>query len=637
MNLPNPQFEPLFDREHFPILAAGGDTPVGDLLGCDSISFCYVPNGEKAESVITQPGRLWHQYGDVRWPWPEVWVEFDPAAAGYRSLCGVLIKRCAIPAGQGDVFSWVANNGPLFSLFVDVRGEQEIRRLAEALRTAQSSALDEPMPDDEVPAHVQSYCLYRKRIDSGAVLEARYTDLLNASGQIIPRYRNMLGTPTDLDYRRFALHAVCTLNAERQRGLEVVAVSQLSSFSPVLLAPGDAGPDWARFHPMRILRPRPAVRALPTSGALTHGIMKMETMERVSDACRAEYNRHNLAFAREARPVVSVTSSLNDVLTAFVHKCHGAAIYSLPNALTEEFLHTDCHEIHLEDLKLPFQELYLSFQPPELLMLGPGAYVDGCYVCKQSAGEPGDVGEFLLVLTSRRADTDYGRSLSVTCTDPTFSIHLPIGESGRGYDVEEAVELGIAEFLEKNAPPEEDMSQEVTLPNGYVVQHLDIRAQSRARRVDTFLTQEPVFRTCLNIIFNALCFISFRPEDITEEWDRDPPAWVIEALADTRDTRRARDRRFNARQIVATNDYARIMVCGKKLFEQAAPVEGGGQGESPRAHWRRGHWRRQRHGPGLTQIALRWIRPTLVKPDNGPIAEARIYDVEPDGAGERKV
>lgn len=627
MHIPSSQFPPLFDRDRFPILAGGGDEPTGPLAGCDSVHFCCAADDEKAAAALKQPGRAWHDYGDVRWPWEEVWLEFSAQPGGYPSACGVLIKRCPLPMEPADKFEWAASNGPLAQLFVDARGEQEKSQAIAMWQTASATTDDGVSPEDEVPAHVQCYCLYRQEKDGTAALEARYTDLLNEAGQIIPRYRTMLGSATGLDFRRFLLHGVCMLNIARRSGMDFLSVSQLPVFAPVLLADGDKGPEWATHHPMRIFRPRPAIRALPVDGALVHGALSLEAMERAVEAHRTERNRHMLAFARVARPHASVHAEMNDVLAAYVHKCHGAAIYSLPDALTEEFLHTGCDEVNLHDIRLPFQSLYISFRPPKELKLGD-ALVDGCYVCRQPGEEPESMGELLLVLTSRRADVDYGRSLSVCCTDPTFSIHLPIGESGHGCDVGVAVERGFQDFMDRNAPPTDDFSQDVALPNGFVVKHLDVRAQSRARRVETFLSQESVFHTCLNIIINALCFISFRPEDISEEWDRDPPAWVVEALADARDTRSARDRRFNANRLIVTNDYTRILVCGKRLFSGGESVSAGGAGTAARAHWRRGHWRRQRHGPGRLQVVVRWIRPTLVNQDNGQVAEARIYDVQ---------
>lgn len=40
--------------------------------------------------------------------------------------------------------------------------------------------------------------------------------------------------------------------------------------------------------------------------------------------------------------------------------------------------------------------------------------------------------------------------------------------------------------------------------------------------------------------------------------------------------------------------------------------EGHGEGISPRMHWRRGHFRHQRYGPGFASIRVLWIRPVLV-------------------------
>jgi hypothetical protein len=38
----------------------------------------------------------------------------------------------------------------------------------------------------------------------------------------------------------------------------------------------------------------------------------------------------------------------------------------------------------------------------------------------------------------------------------------------------------------------------------------------------------------------------------------------------------------------------------------------GGTHNSPIAHWRCGHWRRQKHGPGLTKTKLIWMKPVFV-------------------------
>lgn len=246
--------------------------------------------------------------------------------------------------------------------------------------------------------------------------------------------------------------------------------------------------------------------------------------------------------------------------------------------------------------------------------------MDGCYVVHQQD-------EYFISLTTRWEAVDYVLSIPITSLDPRFNIHLPAKDPDM--TVTQAVEAGIKGFLEENAPPTENLSRTINQPDGTTCYIEDVRAQSRKRRIDVFTSQEPVFRACLNIIINASCFISFRPDDITEEWDGEIPEWVIEALNDQKGGRRSRDRKRDAHRHISSGDCTRIKVCGRDLFKRFIPPQDTlVQGVSPRAHWRRGHWRRQRSGPSLAFVKPIWIRPTIVKRENGPLVESRIYDVE---------
>jgi hypothetical protein len=453
--------------------------------------------------------------------------------------------------------------------------------------------------------------------------------LLNAGGIPITRYRIASVHPRNIDVCRFTLHSLYRLNAARLDGMDFLKEPQLDVCEPFYLLPDQKRPPWARFHPSRVLRTRPAIRALPNPTNMHEGIMQMETMQHLMETRRLEQTLHMLAFEAEARPRTIQNEDVNATTGAFVHRANGGAIYVLPDQLVEEFDNTDCDEIQLKDIKLPFPNLFVKFTPPKPLFLAEGAPVDGCYIAKQ--GE-----EYLFSLTSQLEGVDYERSVSVACVDTTFSLHLPAPElkldkPGECTDIciNESVELGIKDFLERNAPPTDNISQTITRPDGTTAYVEDVRANSRKRRIEIFRSQEPVFRACLNIIVNAACFISFRPEDIAAEWDGDLPAWIQEALNDTKVGRSARDRKRHAHSILSKGDYTCIRICGKNLFREPTDPTGAAQGQSPRAHWRRGHWRRQRHGAGLTLMTPRWIRPTIVKKDNGPIVESRIYDVQP--------
>lgn len=595
-------------------------------MGCQQLTFFAPDDIAMVPPMILKSGVDWHLYGDTRWPSLSSWVEFNTSPGGFSGHSGVLVMTYEIPEDESDPLAWTAQNGPLQFLFPDERCDAVIKQRIEALMQ-QTNAKDIPEPADSNPCYVQSYCIYRR---SGNVrLVARYTDLLNSEGIPIPRFRMANIHPSDIEVCRFTLHALFRLNEARLAGMKFLATPQLEICKPLSLAPHEKNPPWARFHPSRVLRTRPVVSAIPIPTNLIDGIMHMETAQQIFEARRLEANLHMLAFDRDARPRSAITNDGDACMAAFLHRANGGAIYVLPTQLVEEFDNTDCEEIRMKDIKLPFQNLFLKFVPPQPLFLAECAPVDGCYIVKQ--GE-----EYLFSLTSHWEGVDYSRSLSVTCLDPTFSIHLPAPElnlsqpsANTDLCTNEAVELGIKKFLEHNAPPTDNMSQTITRPDGTTAYVEDIRAQSRKRRIEVFRSQEPVFRACLNIIVNAACFISFRPEDISEEWDGNPPQWVIEALSDNRETRSARDRKQHALREISKSDYTRIRICGKSLFTNQTPQnEGIGHGISPRAHWRRGHWRRQRHGTGLSLVTPRWIRPTVVKKNNGPLVQTRIYDIQ---------
>lgn len=594
-------------------------------MGCEGLTFFTPADATRVSSVILKEGLKWHQYGDARWPAKSAWIEIDTAPGGFPGTTGILTLRVDIPERERDPLEWASRNGPLHQLFPDARSDAAVSQWLGMMKQRAAVVDDEPAPADEMPQFVQSYCLYRGPGD--VRLLARYTDLLNASGLVIPRYRTATANPSTFELCRFSLHALFRLNEARQSGMELSATRQLDDLEPVYLIDGERPPQWTRFHPMRTLRTRTAVRALPLPHALINGIMTQETMEKILEVRRREVNLHNLAFTLDARRRVPIVNDANETVVALLHRANGGAIYSLPDQLVEEFDNTDCDEVRLSDLRLPFANLYLKFTPPTPLVLGDGALVDGCYVVKQ-----GD--EYLFSLTSLWTDVAYDRSLSVTCLDPYFSLHLPVPPDDPALGLNEAVERGIDAFFDDNEPPDDDQSQTITRPDGTTMFVEDVRAKSRLRRIDEFERQEPVFRACLNIIVNAICFISFRPDDITDEWDIEPPGWVTDALKDTRDTRSARDRRQQALRLLSTSNFTRIKVCGKNLFsvERHYTDAATGKGVSPRAHWRRGHWRRQRHGPGLTLVKPMWIRPTVVMKDNGPVVEARIYDVSSDQA-----
>lgn len=612
------QFAALQDQKRFPLLASQWDPLITLLMGCDALSFCAPDDLSVARSLIRHEAAEWHEYGDTRWPSCAHWIEFPlPEKHGERA-CGILVLRTAIPKNERAPLHWVALNHPLRAVLPSMRAVDAIDSMIKAFEKQQNSSDKESGPALQTPTSAQGYCLFSREPTGSTDFIATYTDILNAEGLPLSQYRMASFSPERVWLCRQMLHALFRLNAGRRDGVSFLSHEQCQEFAPVLLDGSKAPPKWSSFHPCRTLRARPALRNLPLP-KLKDGILVEDDFRSIVDAKRRERNTHMLAFSRLTRPYDAGLpgKDSNASLVAFLNRAQGGSIYVLPVPLVEEFDHTECGEVRLSDLNLPFRSVYLRFDPPEKILLGDGAFVDGCYVINQS-------NEYLLTLTSRLEGVNYEESLSVTCLDPFFSIHLPATDLE--LTVNDAVQLGIKDFLEKNAPPETDLSTSIERPDGTTSYVMDVRARSREKRIEVFKSQEASFRACLNIVVNAACFISFRPDDITDAWEGEPPSDVVALANANAGTRRAQERKKGALLKIQNGDYTRIKICGRDLFTQMRP-ESTGLGKSPRSHWRRGHWRRQKHGVGLSSIVLRWIRPTVVNPAQGSLVETRLYEV----------
>jgi len=598
------------------------DEPCGQLMGCDNLVLFGLTDVARSNYITRKPGVEWHLYGDVRWPAESAWIEFPLANLGLAESGGVLTLLQEIPDDDPNPFWWAAENHPLAKLLPAMRSEKAATRMAALLQAQERPDEVIPGPEDQTPRYVHGYCIYREiRGGGGATLVATYTDLLNRDGVPIQKFRIGDVGAKDVEFCQFSLHALFRLNESRNAGAEFQEWYQLKTFAPGRADGQTVPPKWAKYHPSRTLRTRPALRTLPVPDLVQGSLLKSD-FEAVMNARRSEANVHMLAFERSVRPretgLAIMNADVNASLAAFVHRANGGAIYVLPDRLVEEFDHTDCGEVRVSDITMPFGCLFLHFTPPQPIKLSATANVDGCYITRQ-----GD--ELLVTLTARLDGVDYANSLSVTCMDPMFSLHLPILDPEM--TIIAAVELGIKEFLETNAPPTEDTTQTVERLDGTVCEILDVRARNRKLRIEEFRSQEPAFRASLNIIVNAACFISFRLDDISDDWDGEPPGEVLAAANAEDDSRRSRDKKVGALRKIEDGDFTRVKICGRSLFADIPHTDGSGDGKSPRAHWRRGHWRRQRHGTGLTLVVLRWIRPTIVKKDNGTLSEARIYEV----------
>jgi len=123
---------------------------------------------------------------------------------------------------------------------------------------------------------------------------------------------------------------------------------------------------------------------------------------------------------------------------------------------------------------------------------------------------------------------------------------------------------------------------------------------------------------------NMLLYIDNCAQHTRRGWSPDAPSTDVEKV-ETQSTGASK-----AEQRLVRNGWTKVTLC---QLETGADPEGtsnvDGQRKNVRAHMRRGHWRRQRHGPGATLVKRIRIRPSLIGASGGAkMVDGRTYEVK---------
>ena len=118
---------------------------------------------------------------------------------------------------------------------------------------------------------------------------------------------------------------------------------------------------------------------------------------------------------------------------------------------------------------------------------------------------------------------------------------------------------------------------------------------------DRLKTNHGAWREAVFLVANLLAWLRHMPDDIEDRWPADAPVRLVEQVQGGSPKMVAR-----ARSKLWSVGFIPIRRVGVR-FEQAFKI-----GYHVKAHIRRGHWRNQPYGAGLSLRKLIWILPTLV-------------------------
>ena len=357
-------------------------------------------------------------------------------------------------------------------------------------------------------------------------------------------------------------------------------------------------------------------RALPWAKVVSQAAMDGYTQDgqmtgRLADTLNERILQPQLDVITATQPPdhwpILQANTMRATRTAAIHAAwvrFGRQIFELSPNLVSAFRLTDVTSSSFEGLHLPYRAFFLHFGlQTDLALDDPGRvspeFVDGAYIFQDA------VGTIVIELTLSRAGEEASNLPGVQ-----ISIPSELGKLG----ADEAIGRAIDNELQANGTKEAAQASGRNL-------NQEVRAQSAA----SLETARGVLVEAASLISNALFYLSEPQDDLTTRVEEGASPHLANKAIHGKPNQKQQ-----AKQSLTAEGYAVVRYCGA-LFPHPV-ADGDGSKEFTKSHWRRGHWRNQRHGPQLLSIKRIWIRPVLVKAEVGAPEMGRVYVVSPRNA-----
>lgn len=281
----------------------------------------------------------------------------------------------------------------------------------------------------------------------------------------------------------------------------------------------------------------------------------------------------------------------------------GKQIFQFSRSLVRDFLRTDLTETPIGRLRLPYAAGFLHFGLQKHLELdniwrASPEYVDGAYY------HVGPDGQLTVQLTlSREEDASSG------LPGPHFSLD----KGALGGSAHEAVDRALDRMCEGDI-------QESESTKGMVSEYRDWEGVAR-----------PAIHQSLSLVLNALFYLDAYGANTEPRASESAPTHLQQQFEHALASKKPKKVREAVRALEESG-FTVVRMCGASEPDSDSDEKHGTKEGSVRAHWRRGHWRMQPHGPQLSLVKRTWIRPTLVGRNHSAPVAGHQYVVGDDSA-----
>ena len=382
-----------------------------------------------------------------------------------------------------------------------------------------------------------------------------------------------------------------------------------TEYSNAPMPPASVFPPLYQYHPERFKAFREYTKELGQYYAdnvpRNSGMLNVDQLNALMMPIIMEMNSKSMKYPRrykDALPSPSfITEAENMLATAYGRFVQaGKQILDFPPLLTSLLHETDIDDIQLAALNLPYSSQYLYFGPQKGLELEPGWFFDGAYV--EQRGEKGDI-RFTITAAPEKQDLS---KLWYIHPEPQYTQDFVLNY--RTMDIATAVDTLLSQRLsdlkKRIAPP-----PNLPFSEGFEIKNIQGTTSEERERIVEY--RHPVYKSALQLIVNALCYVTAYQDDIIPVWpEKTPLSLKVKATTASKEKERKR-----AQSKLESLGYVPIHLCGQRIIEQTqknAALTEQNNGASRSLHWRRGHWRNQVYGASRSLRKLIWIMPVMV-------------------------
>lgn len=267
----------------------------------------------------------------------------------------------------------------------------------------------------------------------------------------------------------------------------------------------------------------------------------------------------------------------------------GTPLYDMDPLLLEALANSDTGDIQLADIRTVNRTYYLHWGPQNDLLLNGLHPVEGALVTSMAD-------DWRIGIVARTGE----RWLMPAARDNLF---LRFPAETQALPFADAVDKAIA--LDQH---DVELALTRSSPSSRLTIGEDLLEHVRA----THAVNAPVLKRALMLVGNCMAYLGAYPEDDQVTWQPDTPKSMLDKVALGGKTG------ARSQSKLTSMGYLQVHRVGLDFHRLALEAEKGHLPDSasgrsgPKAHWRRGHWRHQAHGPEMSLRKLRWIQPLRV-------------------------